>query len=159
VWPRSFFIRVLLDKKYALPYRVLDALVEHFLRFQEDTRALPVVWHHSLLAFVQRYKREIAAPDKQRLKALLQTQRHYLVTPEVLRELADGQSRCVRCAGACSGSLSRAPSRAQRRGGAGCGDGNGRAGQAGGGRNSVWGCRRTSRRGRALLAANRAHGR
>lgn len=27
----SIFIRVLLDKKYALPYRVLDALVHHFV--------------------------------------------------------------------------------------------------------------------------------
>jgi essential nuclear protein 1 len=25
----SFFMRVLLDKKYALPYRVVDALVSH----------------------------------------------------------------------------------------------------------------------------------
>ena len=30
----SFFIRVLLDKKYALPHRVLDALVAHFTAFK-----------------------------------------------------------------------------------------------------------------------------
>ena len=29
----SIFLRLLLDKKYALPYRVLDALVFHFLGF------------------------------------------------------------------------------------------------------------------------------
>lgn len=40
----SIFIRVLLDKKYALPYRVVDALVHHFLRFQSDPRAMPVLW-------------------------------------------------------------------------------------------------------------------
>ena len=28
----SIFIRTLLDKKYALPYRVVDAVVNHFLR-------------------------------------------------------------------------------------------------------------------------------
>ena len=28
----SIFIRTLLDKKYALPYRVIDSLVHHFLR-------------------------------------------------------------------------------------------------------------------------------
>jgi essential nuclear protein 1 len=105
----SFFIRVLLDKKYALPYRVLDALVEHFLRFQRDSRAMPVVWHQALLCFVQRYKREITAADKQRLKQLCGAQRHYLVTPELLRELQDGVSRCAHspvmpdcvCASAC----------------------------------------------------------
>lgn len=52
--PNSFFIRVLLDKKYALPYRVIDALVDHFVRFRDEERVLPVVWHQCLLCFVQR---------------------------------------------------------------------------------------------------------
>jgi hypothetical protein len=30
---QSIFIRALLDKKYALPYRVIDAVVEHFNRY------------------------------------------------------------------------------------------------------------------------------
>lgn len=50
----SFFIRVLLDKKYALPYRVVDALVDHFVSFRKEERQLPVVWHQSLLTFVTR---------------------------------------------------------------------------------------------------------
>jgi essential nuclear protein 1 len=50
----SFFLRVLLDKKYALPYRVIDALVDHFLRFRTEERQLPVVWQQTLLCFVQR---------------------------------------------------------------------------------------------------------
>lgn len=29
----SIFLRILIDKKYALPYRVVDAVVFHFLRF------------------------------------------------------------------------------------------------------------------------------
>lgn len=28
----SLFIRILLDKKYALPYRVIDAIVHHFIQ-------------------------------------------------------------------------------------------------------------------------------
>jgi essential nuclear protein 1 len=28
----SLFLRLLIDKKYALPYRAIDGLVEHFLR-------------------------------------------------------------------------------------------------------------------------------
>ena len=36
----SIFIRTLLDKKYALPYRVIDAVVFHFLRFKTDSRSV-----------------------------------------------------------------------------------------------------------------------
>ena len=50
----SFFLRVLLDKTYALPYRVVDALVDHFMRFKGEERQLPVVWQQTLLCFVQR---------------------------------------------------------------------------------------------------------
>jgi essential nuclear protein 1 len=38
----SLFIRILLMKKYALPLRVIDAMVDHFTSFEEETRALPV---------------------------------------------------------------------------------------------------------------------
>jgi essential nuclear protein 1 len=59
--PNSLFIRVLLDKKYALPYKVVDALVFHYIRLANSSRSkdgedkLPVLWHQSLLVFVQRY--------------------------------------------------------------------------------------------------------
>jgi essential nuclear protein 1 len=89
----SFFIRVLLDKKYALPFRVIDALVDHFLRFKKETRQLPVVWHQSLLCFVQRYKNEIRAEDKLLIRKLADLQHHYLISPEVKRELSQGRSR------------------------------------------------------------------
>ena len=63
----SFFIKLLLEKKYALPYRVLDATVAHFMRFLEDSRMMPVIWHQSLLAFVQRLvtfiKEYLVLPD------------------------------------------------------------------------------------------------
>ncbi len=32
----SIFIRILLDKKYALPYRVVDAVVHHFVQSVEN---------------------------------------------------------------------------------------------------------------------------
>lgn len=51
----SYFIKILIEKKYALPYRVLDALVAHFMKFYDDSREMPVIWHQSLLAFAQRY--------------------------------------------------------------------------------------------------------
>jgi len=58
--PNSLFIRILLDKKYALPYKVVDALVFHFIRLANSPRSrtgedkLPVLWHQSMLVFVQR---------------------------------------------------------------------------------------------------------
>lgn len=67
--------------------------MDHFSAFATDPRALPVVWHQSLLTFVQRYKAEVTPGDKARLVALCASQRHYAVTPEVLRELAAGPSR------------------------------------------------------------------
>ncbi|URE21265.1 Bystin [Musa troglodytarum] len=60
----SYFIKPFLGKKYALPYRVLDAVVAHFMRFLEDTRIMPVIWHQSVLAFVQR------SPNGGRLDAI-----------------------------------------------------------------------------------------
>ena len=49
----SMFLRTLLAKKYALPYSVLDALTSHFLRFMNDEREMPVMWHQSLLVYCQ----------------------------------------------------------------------------------------------------------
>ena len=89
----SFFLRMLLDKKYALPYRVIDAMVDHFLRFEGETRTLPVVWHQCMLIFVQRYKNEIKREDKAALRKLLRKQGHYLISPEVFRELDHSHSR------------------------------------------------------------------
>ncbi|PON89749.1 Bystin [Trema orientale] len=89
----SYFIKLLLEKKYALPYRALDALVVHFVRFFDDTRIMPVIWHQSLLAFVQRYKNELQKEDKDNLRALLEKQKHKLVTPEISRELNNSRNR------------------------------------------------------------------
>lgn len=50
----SLFLRVLLNKKYALPYRVIDVLVSHFMQTSKDPRKLPVLWQEALLVFVQR---------------------------------------------------------------------------------------------------------
>ena len=74
----SFFVRVLLDKRYALPYRVVDGLVDHFTSFRADARQLPVVWHQSLLCFVQRYGHEVRDEDREGLKALCSSTMRYM---------------------------------------------------------------------------------
>lgn len=88
----SIFLRVLLDKSYTLPYRVIDAVVYHFLRFEHENRELPVLWHQCLLTFVQHYKQDISGEQKEALLQLLRAQSHQKVTPEIRRELQ--QSKC-----------------------------------------------------------------
>ncbi|CAK4031163.1 rRNA processing Bystin [Lecanosticta acicola] len=108
----NIFIRTLLEKKYALPYRVVDALVFHFLRFRamqdgDDVNMsgasskkggdlkLPVLWHQSLLAFAQRYKNEITEDQREALLDLLLVRGHKQIGPEVRRELLEGRGRGV----------------------------------------------------------------
>ncbi|XP_017982941.1 PREDICTED: bystin [Theobroma cacao] len=89
----SYFIKLLLEKKYALPYCVVDAVVSHFMRFLEDTRIMPVIWHQSLLAFVQRSVQKLCKEDKDNLRILAETQKHKFVTPEIIRELDNSRNR------------------------------------------------------------------
>ena len=109
----NIFIRVLLEKKYALPYKVIDSLVFHFLRFRVMKPAngstpmtktenlglrdlkLPVLWHQCLLAFAQRYRNDITEDQREALLDLLLVQGHKDIGPEVRRELLEGRGRGV----------------------------------------------------------------
>jgi len=91
--PTSLFVRVLLNKKYALPLRVIDSVANHFAAFESERRVLPVLWHQSLLTFAQRYKHDLTVEQKERLKGLFKAQFHPLITPEVRREIFSGHSR------------------------------------------------------------------
>jgi len=112
----NIFIRVLLEKKYALPYKVVDALVFHFLRFRAlqargDDGAdvamsgvtmdgaqkgkLPVLWHQCLLAFAQRYRNDVTEDQREALMDLVNLRGHKAIGPEVRRELLEGRGRGV----------------------------------------------------------------
>lgn len=109
----NIFIRVLLEKKYALPYKVIDNVVFHFLRFRATDPAngpdamtgvtgrdvkdlkLPVLWHQSLLAFAQRYRNDITEDQREALLDLLLVRGHKDIGPEVRRELLEGRGRGV----------------------------------------------------------------
>ncbi len=113
--PCNIFIKTLLEKKYALPYKVIDALVFHFLRFRGMTTApsadametesvagdlggagkLPVIWHQCLLAFAQRYRNDITEDQREALLDLLLSRGHKSISPEVRRELLEGRGRGV----------------------------------------------------------------
>ena len=94
---------VLLNKKYSLPYVLIDALVQYFASFESDNRELPVLWqqvsidkgndNQSLLTFVQRYKMELTAEQKEALKPVLKEHFHYQITPEIRRELFSTANR------------------------------------------------------------------
>jgi essential nuclear protein 1 len=93
----SLFLRVLLDKKYALPYKAIDAVVNHFLRFNTQSSGnelqLPVLWHQSLLVFVQRYKAELVPEQKEALMELIRVRHHAEISAEVRRELINSTCR------------------------------------------------------------------
>ncbi|KAJ7981966.1 Bystin [Quillaja saponaria] len=89
----SYFIKLLLEKKYALPIPVVDAVVAHFMRFLEDTRMMPVIWHQSLLAFVLRYKNQLKEEDKDSLRVMLEKKKHKKITPVIIWELDNSRNR------------------------------------------------------------------
>ena len=88
----SVFLRVLLDKKYALPYKVLDAMVKHFLNFKSDPNEMTVLWHQSLLVFCQRYKNDLSDAQMDAFLDLIQHKKHYLISGEIKRELMQTKS-------------------------------------------------------------------
>ncbi|XP_076059865.1 bystin [Oratosquilla oratoria] len=89
----SIFLRIFFDKKYALPYRVVDACVYHFIKFEHDRRELPVLWHQALLTFIQRYKEDLSQDQKDSIMEVTKVHSHYAITPEVRRELQFSKCR------------------------------------------------------------------
>ncbi|KAL3129869.1 bystin-like protein [Cryptosporidium hominis] len=110
---QTHFIMVLLCKKYSMPKKVIDELVDNFTKFDQKflhyndssplfshnninlnstnvqtNSILPVTWHKTLLVFVQRYKYEFSSDQINRLNDLVKNQYHYLISPEIIRELS-----------------------------------------------------------------------
>ncbi|KAF8453631.1 Bystin-domain-containing protein [Terfezia claveryi] len=91
----AIFIRTLLDKKYALPYKVVDSLVIYFAGFRNVEGSLPVLWHRSLLSFAQRYKNDVSEEQRDVLLDVLLEKGHWEIGPEIRRELVEGRARGV----------------------------------------------------------------
>ncbi|KAI5949376.1 ENP1 [Candida jiufengensis] len=104
----TVFIRVLIEKKYALPYQTLDELVFYFMRFRNVTQdsieidndkieipQLPVVWHKAFLSFAQRYKNDITDDQRDFLLETVRQRFHHAIGPEIRRELLAGKPRLV----------------------------------------------------------------
>jgi hypothetical protein len=82
-----FFIKMLLLKKYALPTQVKEALVKFFTKFYDYSAVLPVLWHQTLLIFVQIYKLDLTDDEKGKLRQLVNKHNHHLITEDIVREL------------------------------------------------------------------------
>ncbi|KAK9458896.1 Bystin-domain-containing protein [Lipomyces oligophaga] len=100
----SLFMRVLIDKKYALPYKVIDGVVLHFLQYRNHLRSsgggeLPILWHRAFLAFAQRYKNDITDEQREALLDVVRACGHVKIGPEVRRELREGVERGTTIAG------------------------------------------------------------
>lgn len=79
------------------------------IRFRSDTRELPVLWHQSLLAFVQNYRQDISTgtiknileshclltflEQKQALLELLHHHFHHTIGPDVRKLLSEYKCR------------------------------------------------------------------
>ena len=61
------------------PPPAVRSQVDHFVSFADDERVAPVVWHQTLLCFVQRYKDEVRSEDREALRKLCTVQKHYQV--------------------------------------------------------------------------------
>lgn len=108
----TVFIRVLIEKKYALPYQTIDELVFYFMRFRNAAQEnvtmdvdpatgesagpqLPVVWHKAFLAFARRYKNDITDDQRDFLLETVRQRFHKGVGPEIRRELLAGKPRLL----------------------------------------------------------------
>lgn len=83
----SIFLKTFFCKKYALPFRVIDASVYHFMSFMNDHRTFPALWHQCFLSFVQRYKNNLSKEQKTQLINLSRKHFHQGISPEIMREL------------------------------------------------------------------------
>ncbi|KAK3487748.1 Bystin-domain-containing protein [Neurospora hispaniola] len=94
----NFLLKTLIEKRHALPFQALDALVFHFLRYPAFAtgghmapNALPVIFHQCMLSFAQRYKTNITEDQREALLDLLLTHGHDKISPEIRRELLAGR--------------------------------------------------------------------
>nr|AET50848.1 hypothetical protein [Eimeria tenella] len=87
----SHMMTVLIDKKYSLPLQAINECADHFHRFAPSEVKVTVAWHKCLLVLIQRYKVNLSASHRMKLKAVLQSHFHAKVGPEIRRELAAQQ--------------------------------------------------------------------
>ena len=89
----SIFLTVLMNKKYSLPYKVIDAIAAHFASFQHETRVFACVVAPepaSLFAAIQAKSDKSA---KNKIRDTLRKHQHVGITAEIRRELFTSRNR------------------------------------------------------------------
>lgn len=93
---RCVFLMDLISKNYALPYRVLDSLVDHFHRYTYNQQVeFNVQWHQTLLKFCQLYTRDISSEQRDALMDLVRHHTHPHITSEIRKILLKTPSRDI----------------------------------------------------------------
>lgn len=82
-----YFIKVLIEKKYSLPTKVVESLIQYFYSFMKDERELPVLFHQAIFSFTQIYKKDFKKDDIIKLKELMKKHNHPKLTHEIKAEL------------------------------------------------------------------------
>lgn len=85
--PRAIVLRALIEKKYALPVSVVEALVYEFCKEVLNNVTMPVLWHQCLLSFTQLYKNDLSLEQRNNIKHLVAKQSHHSISSEILKEL------------------------------------------------------------------------
>jgi essential nuclear protein 1 len=73
----------------------MDALVFHFLRFKNEKRVLPVLWHQCLLSFVSIYAADISVEQKEALMELTKFQNHPKIVNDIRHQIQRTEARDV----------------------------------------------------------------
>ncbi|KAL9647135.1 hypothetical protein ABK040_004851 [Willaertia magna] len=87
--PRCMIIKSLIDKRYALPTQVIQAVVKHFTHFMSVnlTQELPSIWFQTLLDFVEYYNFQLSHGQRKHLKELVKVHKHYSMSPQIRKIL------------------------------------------------------------------------
>ena len=79
---------------------ITTQVAKAFLAHADDTSERPVLWHQSLLVFVQRYRGDLSDDLSGKILKLLKTHRHHTITHDIRRELTAGHRQRAAAAAA-----------------------------------------------------------
>lgn len=82
-----YFLSIIFDKKYKFTKDFIEESTKYFEEFSSSKKALPLVWHKSLLLFVQNYKDSLSDEQRRRLQNLVTRKHHHKVSIEILKIL------------------------------------------------------------------------
>lgn len=82
--PTAIFIKTLLEKKYALPTRVLNVMVSFFVKYEDSELILPVIFYQLVLRVCELYSGCMDEMQKSAIKSLVRKKKHEILTPLII---------------------------------------------------------------------------